>query len=756
MEFLGLIPLLIFFYWFFTASRPSSQEKRLQTLESQVQWLHEESQRLRAALASREMAGPPAAPSPGAAPVERKLSPAGMPPIPPSAAGQPAPFVDETPTQPGYDLPKMPSPSPAAAPEPSLWQRLISGNILAKIGVVLLFFGVASALRLAVDYGFLPVQLRLLIGAVAGLGMIGFGWVKVRRGEHQTFGIAIQGGGFAILYLVVYFMLARYTLLGPTPAFGLFALLGLACVVLAAMQEGVVLAVFGLAGAFAAPVLASRGGGDPLALLSYFTLLNTFIVGVSWFRNWRILNVTGFLFTLGLCMGWAMSHYHAGHHDVVQGFLLFFWALYSATPVLMALFRAPGWAGWVDGMLAFGTPLAGFALQAWLVADRYELAWYALGAALWYGVLWSPLFRRGDPASLVLERCQLGLAIAFATLAVPLAFGVQVTAAFWALEGVAVVWFGVSQERRLAQFTGSLLQAAAGAYFLAGVQEMTVLHPVFNDLFLGSLLFSAAGFACARLFSRVSGGGALLALFWSLGWWLGAGLHEIEHFAPRVFRAELILLFLTLTLLGLDRYARSRDWEAARQAAVLPAIGLSLAVLWANFTHPGATGGLPYLPLLNAFDMVLIGSMMVTAGWLRGRDGPDAEPGSSSLRWIGALAFVCLSGLAARMAHHWGGVAFTGYALWHSTLLQAMLTLLWTLLAIAAMIRATRIGARRLWQGGFALLAVVGGKLMWVDLANAGTVMWTGSLIGVALLVLAAGYFAPAPPEDGAVNGSAP
>jgi uncharacterized membrane protein len=112
-----------------------------------------------------------------------------------------------------------------------------------------------------------------------------------------------------------------------------------------------------------------------------------------------------------------------------------------------------------------------------------------------------------------------------------------------------------------------------------------------------------------------------------------------------------------------------------------------------------------------------------------------------------ALGFVWISTLAARIAHHWGGVRFESHALFHSALLQGMLTLLWSALAIGLMIRATRQGSRQGWYGGFALLAVVGIKLLAVDLANAGTAMWTGSLIGVALLVLAASYFAPVPPK---------
>ncbi|HVK56645.1 MAG TPA: DUF2339 domain-containing protein, partial [Burkholderiales bacterium] len=54
---------------------------------------------------------------------------------------------------------------------------------------------------------------------------------------------------------------------------------------------------------------------------------------------------------------------------------------------------------------------------------------------------------------------------------------------------------------------------------------------------------------------------------------------------------------------------------------------------------------------------------------------------------------------------------------------------------------------RSRWFLGFSLLAVVGAKLLFVDLANVGTAAWTGSLIAIAVLVLAASYFSPAPPK---------
>jgi uncharacterized membrane protein len=63
------------------------------------------------------------------------------------------------------------------------------------------------------------------------------------------------------------------------------------------------------------------------------------------------------------------------------------------------------------------------------------------------------------------------------------------------------------------------------------------------------------------------------------------------------------------------------------------------------------------------------------------------------------------------------------------------------------MITASRRARREVWFGGFGLLGIVGAKLLLFDATGRGTLTWTGTLIGVALLVLAASYFAPMPPK---------
>jgi uncharacterized membrane protein len=857
------------------AGADSDLRKEVASLHAKVNWLYEEFQRqerelarLRGdavdsltATASPEVAAPPS--------LEFAAEPAPQPVVAEAEVGMAVGMAV------GQEREVEASPPPADVPAaPAWWSRLLAGNPLAKIGVVLLFFGAASALRLAAEYGLLPVPLRLFLAAAAGVGLTVFGFAQAGREGRRNFGLALQGGGFGLLYLVIYFMLARYGMIGQGLAFAAFAALGIACVLLAARQDGPALAVLGLSGAFLAPVMAGGDAETPLPLFAYFTLLNAFILTVDWFRAWRVLNIAGFIGTLAVGMAWALGSYRPEHYAVTQAFLALFLVAYSAMPVATALLRAPGFAGWQDSMLVFGTPLIGAFLQMLLLADdRLALAWSALIASLYYFGLWALMFRRPEPEMRLIERSHLGLAIALLTVAVPLAFDAQVTSAFWAAEGAAVLWFGSRQGRLLAQATGLLMQFAAGIALLAGWSNLDHLRPVFNDAVLGAALVAAAGLVSARLLRALGAATrvpAALPFAWAALWWLGAGLGEIHYFAPASLHAAYGLLFVAATVLVLEGIAGLWAWPQLRRAALLlllpalwlaaalavdhrghpfaglmalalpaalalhgwllarherlgdtflaslrhlaawwllllavpwelawqarhlapgvslwpllawgavpagalllagygrrrnlwpfaapagryleegalpPLAGLALWSAWANLEHTGGGSGLPYLPVLNFFDLTQLAA--IYAIHRAGAEVRARRPVSLAL--AGTLGFLWLTALAGRIAHHWGGVPFEAGRLMDSTLCQALVTLFWTSLAIGAMIAATRQVSRRIWYGGFGLLAVVGAKLLLVDAAGAGTLAWTGTLLGVAVLVLAASYFAPLPPKN--------
>lgn len=129
-----------------------------------------------------------------------------------------------------------------------------------------------------------------------------------------------------------------------------------------------------------------------------------------------------------------------------------------------------------------------------------------------------------------------------------------------------------------------------------------------------------------------------------------------------------------------------------------------------------------------------------------------AELGVTNVRsqWLtqavaGASLFVLLTAMVMRSAHHWGGVPYQLDALLDSMLVQAGLSIVWTLIALPLMVFGNRRGQRELWLIGAALIALVVAKLFFVELGNRGGLERIVSFIGVGVLLLVVGYFAPLP-----------
>ena len=89
-----------------------------------------------------------------------------------------------------------------------------TGNVLVKVGVVVLFFGFSFLVKLAVEHALFPIEYRLIAVALGGIAMLAFGW-RLRE-KRSGYAVAIQGGGIGLLYLSVYASFRLYHLLPAT------------------------------------------------------------------------------------------------------------------------------------------------------------------------------------------------------------------------------------------------------------------------------------------------------------------------------------------------------------------------------------------------------------------------------------------------------------------------------------------------------------------------------------------------------------
>jgi len=173
----------------------------------------------------------------------------------------------------------------------------------------------------------------------------------------------------------------------------------------------------------------------------------------------------------------------------------------------------------------------------------------------------------------------------------------------------------------------------------------------------------------------------------------------------------------------------------------------ALVVAWfamVNAMSPGNPAPLPFVPLLNPLDLVLLAALVALARWAKAWTHVEDRVRYGAL---GAAAFVALNGTVARTAHHWGDVPWRLAALLDYKPLQAAFTLTWTATALALMLWATRKGVRAAWMAGGVLLAAVVVKLFVLDLAALSGLTRVVAFMGVGGLLLVIGYVAPLPPS---------
>jgi uncharacterized membrane protein len=544
--------------------------------------------------------------------LERRLAQSAFQSAPSQVAQEPtasqpaaAPTVPETP----YRAPVAPEPEalaakpawedeprgeplePAAEPN-RIVQWLLGGNTVVRVGVVVLFFGVAFLLKYAYEHTHVPLELRLIGVALGAVVLLIFGW-RLRH-TRPGYALSLQGGGVGLLYLTIFAAFRLYALLPPGPAFILLIAVAAFSAVLAVLQDSLALASVGVAGGFLAPILASTGQGSHVMLFSYYLVLNLGILATAFYKSWRLLNLLGFAFTFVIGTFWGVTRYQPEQFGSTEPFLVAFFLLYLAVPVLYARRQTFTLLHYVDGTLVFGVPLVAFGLQTALVRPyEFGAAWSAFGLAALYLVLASAMWRRAGEQLRLLTESFLALGVGFGTLAIPLAFDGRITSAAWALEGAAIVWVSARQSRKLGLAFGLALQFAAGVAFLFDVEKGYGAVPLLNGFYLGCLFVALGGLFCsAYLYRRRAAepswerfvGVALLA--WGTLWWAAGGLHEIHRHVAVPLQPHVALIFLATSSVAFSLISKALSWNDARWPAYA-IVPIAFLAFWRELSYDG-------------------------------------------------------------------------------------------------------------------------------------------------------------------------
>ncbi|MBD8530404.1 DUF2339 domain-containing protein [Massilia sp. CFBP 13647] len=490
---------------------------------------------------------------------------------------------------------------------------LLTGNLVAKLGLVILFAGVAFLLKYVAATVTIPIELRLAGVVLADLAMLGWGW-RI-RGARREISLPIQGTAIAILMLVIFGAYHRYELMPAAFAFTLLVLLTAFTCLLAVLQDAPWLAAFGITGGFACPLMVSSGQGNHVALFSYYALLNAGVFALAIKRAWRPLNLLGFGFTFIVGTAWGGLRYTGANYGSAQGFLILFFLMYVGVALAFARQQQTRLKHYVDATLVLGTPLLAFGLQAGLMRDKpFGLALSALALGGFYLVLALLLLHRGRERWRVLVEAFLALGAIFGTLAIPFALDGRWTSAAWALEGAGFVWFGLKRGQCATWIFGLLLQAGAWLSFIGAATGLDTDTARDANLGLGFLLLAGSAFVMAHNFhqhadaahpalARIANWSITIAALWLLaGTWSQAILHTSGGTLANLLAAGALLTAEVLYLAS-TRMA----WPRAKRLALLAQLAgaCALAVVVASMALSHGAGLVPDAPLLGVLMIAL-------------------------------------------------------------------------------------------------------------------------------------------------------
>ncbi len=522
----------------------------------------------------------------------------------PSPQAHQLPSTQAQPISPPFRQPLSSSPSPAhppvvtgprppASPPPrraSLEDRLGS-QVFNRVGIVALLIGATWFLKLAVDNQWIGPAGRVLIGLLAGAGLVLWS-ERFRRSGFPAFSYSLKAIGGGVLYLALWASFQLFHLLPAAVALAAMLLVTVWNAYMAWSQNAELLAAYALAGGLATPLLLSTGGNHEIFLFTYLLSIDIACVALSRLKSWPRLVAGALPATAAYFIAWYAGFYAPSELGVTILFVLLFFAAFTSAAFNRirrdALPDAPSSQPGnliLHILLPLGNAaFVSLALYSVLQDSGHHdlLPWLMVAlSAVYLGLLRLP-----QPA--VAAAVHLSLAIVFFTIAIPLkASGSWITVA-WLAEGAALLWVSTQ---------------VAGPAVAAALQPGRVLR-----IFAAAALLLGFGGILTQLFSQ--------------------SLFAHTNFFNRAFATALTgLAAFALAVAIAHRAPRSEPvaWPSFAQLAAAALIAFNLTALLAGvvqidslgiYGSEGADAALERALAVSAF-LMLYGAILLAVGFWR-------------------------------------------------------------------------------------------------------------------------------------------
>jgi uncharacterized membrane protein len=636
------------------------------------------------------------------------------------------------------------SPSPASRPG---LEDLVGGRVLAWLGGLAVLVGLLFLLVIAASRGWIGEELRVLMAGAVSLGLLAAGARLQRRSAGADAALAAAAAGIAGLFATLVVAGPVYDLVPAPVALAAALAVGATATALALRWAAPGIGWLGILGALAAPLslgAAADGGAIALMLVAYAAA-----GAVLLWRRWHALAAAAFAVTVPQLAVWILGPAQPAAAAALAALVVFGAVTAAGAAGFEWRARAPRLRPTAHVLLA---------LNALALAALGSLALHVAAADLWLAALAAAhlvaglLARRSARVTAELALVAAGLGIVLADVAyasvvdgLPLVLG-------WA---AGAAGFSALARRAHGRVDEGVAMAGLGGHLLLALAiALTDIGPaaVAGD--------DAAAAALAAL-------AACAASAWAAARLVAPHRPELRLVLDGIALAALAVL--TATALDGAALTLALAGQAVALGALAARTGGADPPARAERTprpQPGSTADPLPFPAALAFLTAALGHAVVTlappAALVTGLDGiPPAVLG------LGAVAGASLA-LARRAPVPVARAALTAaaavVALFLASALvvtpfqpgpeaaglpladldvrqqgQALLSALWALTGVLAVVAGLVRDSRALRVGALVLLGATAAKVFLYDLSSLTSLYRVGSCLALGLLLLAGG-----------------
>ncbi|MEZ6048242.1 MAG: DUF2339 domain-containing protein [Planctomycetaceae bacterium] len=359
--------------------------------------------------------------------------------------------------------------------ESNTWEQLLAGQWLSWLGAITVIIGAGFFFKYTIDMGWVGPRERVILGLITGV-LTFAGGVWAHRRDYSYLSQGLIGTAMGILYFCIFAAVQWYQLVPETVGFTGLIIVTTLTLGFAAWSNTQVTAILGMFGGYLTPLMLWPGEHSLTPLFSYLFVLNMGVLFVSTLRNWPILQLLALGASAVSWSTWLGNHFHETDIKLTFIWMTAFFGQFIILSVWNHLVQKRKLEP-VDLILMLATPFLYLGGYLWITQNIWHDSQGLLAICLTivYALLAAVCWFR-HPDNKLLMQMQVGIALCFFVLAVPLQLDGHWIPLAWSAQSLLISIAGFRLNNGLVRMAGLILLGFV-QFFLMSYTVETVQAP---------------------------------------------------------------------------------------------------------------------------------------------------------------------------------------------------------------------------------------------------------------------------------------